>query len=370
MFNQLKKYLQSFLYPQQSQKNVYIPVGVESVNSVHDFMGYANIRAYYHHVAYIRRVIRDIIALCYVYGLDVPANNQETKFLIAQSKIYMRELLLQGFVVVCKKTKDILKPEHCTFYRIPSVNKLYGLRYRYANFEQFYTVDELSFVVLDSFGEFPGVSPLQGINEELESFTLDRTIMVNSKKAGAHTRLAMLLDNSGMSQIDQENSRALIKETLTGVQNAGTPLVAYSQGGKGQIIELKGNFNEESYEKLSNQVLRSIANTFGLPANYVLINSTGALSASMAEISDFIASYAVGELHQIIEMLMVDLGYKSFKFNEYVSKVSMAQKDLEIRAEAVANQGALLLGDSSAGNIQKTSGAGRPTDSVQKVGKS
>jgi len=363
MFNQIKKYLQHLLSPRQNQRDFYVPAGLESVNSVYDYIGYDNIRDYYHRIAYIRRVIRDILALCYVYGTSGGG------LLEAQSKIYMRELLLQGFVVVDKKTKDILKPEYCTFYRIPSVNKLYGLRYRYANFEQFYTISDIAFVVLDSFGEFPGVSPLQGITEELESFSLDRVIMVNSKKAGAHTRLAMLLDSAGMSQVDMTNERSLIKDTLTGVTNAGTPLVAFSQGGKGQIIELKGNFNEESYQKLSDQVLRSIANTFGLPANYVLINSTGALSASMAEISDFIASYTAGELHKMIEMLMSDLGLNSFKFNAYVSKVVMAQTDLEIRSDAVANQGKLLLGDSSSGNIQKTTDSGRPSDATSKTGK-
>lgn len=326
---------------------------------------YNKIREYYYSTIEVRRVINSMAKLCLFYG-----TNQKNEMVIVnkQAELYLINLLLFGFLVVDKTTKDVLLPEYCEFF-IDNVKtkKLVGIRYLATEpNEVTYGMEELAFISFESLGTIPCPSPLDGIQKELETNEFVRQIMRNFHEKGAPIKLALLLDKGGLTPEEVKQERLNIADSIMGGENAGRPLVAFSKDAKGQITELKGSFVNNEYMDFSDFLFRKICLSVGLPAEYVGISAKGSgLSDSRAEIADSILDYTIKNLQELIELLYKQLEV-DFKFNEFQSKVKLKILDLDIKEKSVENQKELLLGKSNQGNLEKdVQNPGRPTKTTR-----
>ena len=264
-------------------------------------IGPAQLKQYYRTNFILRRVLQNL-------SKSILTKSTHPELDSAASTICLN-LLIYGFVVVRKSDNTILDPEFCEFLTKSRVDpRLYAIDYKHDQDDRVYSVDELAVVTLDTFGYFNPISLLEGISPELDAFQLSRQLMVKHMEKGANSKLALILDSDGMNPDQFTKERQSISESMLGEDNFGRPLVAFTKGAKGQIIELKNDFVSSEHIAFFEYITVAIATALGVPGDYVNQATKGSgLSDSRYKVTDFVYNQTVIALQTVVESVFKSL---------------------------------------------------------------
>lgn len=261
-----------------------------------------HLKLYFNSIFVVRRAITDLSKAIITKSNIPELDSFATKIAL--------HLMLFAHVIVVKTTKQILDPEFCEYWVTSNVDpKLVIVRYT-TDYETIdYTYEELAVMTIDTIGYFNPVSVLESIAYELQSFDYSRKLMNSHFEKGYTARLAFILDSQGMNPTTIGEERQAITETVIGENNLGKPLVAFSDGAKGQIIELKNDFVSSEHIQFFEYITTSVATALGVPSDYVNQATKGSgLSDSRYKVTDYVYNQTIKALQKNVMEFLASLG--------------------------------------------------------------
>jgi len=269
-------------------------------------LNYTELKDYFESVFIISNTIISLADDCILEG-----SNNKALDPMAQRAII--NLLTFGIVIVDKNTKDILDPAYCEFHTISlKIPKLTKLIYRDDVINKEYLPEDLAIITMSTFDNFPGLSPLEGLSEELKTLKYRREAITKQAEKGLNTKIYMILDSAGLDVKMQDTERQNIQKSLGTADNADKAFIGFSEDAKGQIIVAKNEFVAKEDLDFYNYLQTCVCTALGVPGDFQNNTQKGSsLSDSRVKIINILYKKTIIALQRKIEYLFIllDIDY-------------------------------------------------------------